>query len=180
MHNDLKLLQAELERALSGLDDCQTQLRPEPGLEPSPRRWNMQQIVGHLLLTYAATLTAVETRLAKGAATKARPSLAQRIGQLTVIGLGRFPQGRRAPAGVTPEEHADPLSGDALCAAATEALTRMDSRIADAERLFGRRRRAISHMILGPLSVDQWRRFHLVHGRHHIRQMAAIRGAYGI
>jgi DinB superfamily len=180
MHNDLKLLQGELERALSGLDDRQTQLRPESGLQASPRGWNVQQIVGHLLLTYAATLAAVEARLAKGSATKAQPSLAQRVGQLTVIGLGWFPQGRRAPAGVMPEEDAAPLSGEALCAAVASALARMDDRIEDAERLFGRRRKAISHMILGPLNVGQWRRFHLVHGRHHIRQMAAIRAEYGI
>ena len=65
MHNDLKRLQGELERALSGLDDRQTQLRPESGLQASPRGWNVQQIIGHLLLTYAATLAAVEARLAR-------------------------------------------------------------------------------------------------------------------
>ncbi len=54
----------------------------------------------------------------------------------------------------------------------------MNARIAIAEQLFGSRRRSVRHMILGPLSLAQWRRFHLVHGRHHIRQIAAIRAEY--
>jgi hypothetical protein len=33
---------------------------------------------------------------------------------------------------------------------------------------------------LGPLGAGQWRRFHLSHGRHHIRQILAIRRAHGI
>jgi hypothetical protein len=51
----------------------------------------------------------------------------------------------------------------------------MDTRIRIAEQLFGTHRRSVRHMLLGPMSLAQWRRFHLVHGRHHIRQIAAIR-----
>jgi hypothetical protein len=32
--------------------------------------------------------------------------------------------------------------------------------------------------VLGPLSVDQWRRFQLIHGEHHLRQIISIRKAY--
>jgi hypothetical protein len=174
MHPDLKLLQSELDRALAGLDDRQTQLRPQA----EPQRWNIQQIVGHLLLTYCATVTAMDARIAKRTPTQARPSLTQRIGQFAVLRLGWLPHGRQAPAITTPAPNTAPVGGAALQATAAAGIATMDARIAAAEALFGNHSRAISHMILGPLSLPQWCRFHLVHGRHHLRQIAAIRTEY--
>jgi len=49
----------------------------------------------------------------------------------------------------------------------------MDASLADAERRFGHRTRVLFHPILGPLTAQQWRRFHLVHGRHHLKQIEA-------
>jgi hypothetical protein len=34
--------------------------------------------------------------------------------------------------------------------------------------------------VLGPLSAQQWRRFHQVHGQHHLRQIHAIRAEHGV
>jgi hypothetical protein len=31
------------------------------------------------------------------------------------------------------------------------------------------------HFLLGPLRVDQWRRYHVLHLRHHLRQMVDVR-----
>jgi DinB superfamily len=174
MPNELTLLQAELERSLAGLTDQQTQLRPRL----DSRRWHIQQIVGHLLLTYALTITAMDTQIAKATRTRARLSLAQRLWQFVVLRLGWLPRQRKAPAITTPDPNVPPANGDQLRAALDAALAAMDARIAAAEQLFGRRRRAVRHMILGPLSLTQWRRFHLVHGRHHIRQIAAIRAEH--
>ncbi len=84
MRNDLKLLQAELESSLAGLSEQQTQLRPRL----DSRRWHIQQIVGHLLLTYALTITALETQIAKATPTRVRPSFAERLRQFVVLRLG--------------------------------------------------------------------------------------------
>jgi hypothetical protein len=176
MHSDLKLLQTELEHSLAGLDDRQTQLRPML----DSRRWNIQQIVGHLLLTYSSTITAMDTQIAKQTRTRSRASFGQRIGQFVVLRLGWFPPRRKAPAITTPSLEVAEASGTALSNAVAERLSMMDERIADAEGLFGVRCRAIRHMILGPLSLPQWCRFHLIHGRHHIRQIAAIRAEHDI
>jgi hypothetical protein len=176
MHSELKLLQTELECALAGLNDRETQLRPML----DSRRWNIQQIVGHLLLTYSLTITAVETQIAKGVRTRSRPSIAQRVAQFLVVRLGWMPRGRTAPAITTPDPEAYAASGRVLSHAVAERLSMMDVRISDAERLFGVRHRAIRHMILGPLSLPQWCRFHLVHGRHHMRQIAAIRTEHNL
>jgi hypothetical protein len=172
--NDLTRLQAELERSLAGLSNQQTQLRPRL----DSRCWHIQQIVGHLLLTYALTLTAMDTQIAKAKRTQTRLSLAQRVWQFVVLRLAWFPSQRKAPAITTPDPNAPPANGEQLRAALVAALTAMDARITAAEQLFGRRRRSVRHMILGPLSLTQWRRFHLVHGRHHIRQIAAIRAEH--
>jgi hypothetical protein len=174
--NDLKLLQAELERSLAGLRDQQTQLRP--GLDPL--RWHIQEIVGHLLLTYALTITALDAQIAKATPTRARPSFAQRLWQFVVLRLGWLPRRRTAPAITTPDPDAPPATGDQLGAAIANALAAIDTRMHIAEQLFDSRRRSVRHMILGPMSLTQWCRFHLVHGRHHIRQIAAIRAEHHI
>jgi hypothetical protein len=46
----------------------------------------------------------------------------------------------------------------------------MDAGIKAAEERWGEGPVAI-HMILGPLNAKQWRKFHYVHGHHHVRQM---------
>ena len=54
-----------------------------------------------------------------------------------------------------------------------DALVAMDSVLVDAEKRFGRTARILNHPVLGPLTAQQWRRFHQVHGRHHLKQVAA-------
>jgi hypothetical protein len=185
MHPDLERLETELAYALAGLDEQQTrfrskQPRPKPDPVPDQDRWSIQQIAEHLRLTYLATVVAVEARIARGTPTRARPSLLQRAAQLTVTRVGFFPRGRRAPPPVCPASTLPSASGGAVGAALATQITRMDAQLTQAEQTFGSRRRSISHMILGPLSIAQWRRFHLIHGRHHIRQIEAIRREHGL
>ncbi|HMF62544.1 MAG TPA: hypothetical protein VK608_00520, partial [Edaphobacter sp.] len=97
-----------------------------------------------------------------------------RIAQYFVTVIGYFPQGREAPSAVIPPSGGDRLSGEDLSRAAAEGLARIDKLFNEAEDLFGQRR-CISHEVLGPLSIHQWRTFHLVHGRHHIRQILDLR-----
>ncbi len=176
MDRDFETLRDELQRSLGGLDDQQTQLRPNG----DAARWSIQQIVGHLLLTYAATEAAMDARIEKGSPTKAKPMLAQRIGQFTLIRLEYFPRGRKAPERVTAASDLPPVPGGTLIAEVDDAITKLDRRVDAAEKIFGPKRRAVSHMVLGPLNVAQWRRFHLIHGRHHIKQIVAIRAEYGV
>jgi hypothetical protein len=52
----------------------------------------------------------------------------------------------------------------------------MDELITRCEQKFGTRSRLLDHPILGPLTGSEWRKFHLIHGRHHIKQLRALRG----
>jgi Protein of unknown function (DUF1569) len=169
----LQQLQNQIADSLQGLNSAQTQLPPHT----SPEKWNIQQIVQHLCLTYAFTETAFDARLAKGTPTRTRPNLQQRFGQYFLTTLGIFPKGRIAPKQVTPPYTASPVCGNDLTHLVAHHLSRINDLFNEAERLFGPGR-CISHMILGPLSIHQWRRFHLVHGQHHIRQILAIRRLY--
>lgn len=176
MDHDFETLREELERSLGGLDDLQTQLRPTGDLT----RWSIQQIVGHLLLTYASTEQAMEARIEKGTPTKAEPSVIQRLAQFTLIRMGHFPSGRKAPEQVIAVPDALAVPGGVLIADIDAAIVSLDRRLAVAETIFGPKVRAVSHMVLGPLSIWQWRRFHLIHGRHHIAQVRRIRAEYGM
>jgi len=35
--------------------------------------------------------------------------------------------------------------------------------------------RILDHPILGPLNIEQWRKFHAMHGHHHCRQIVERR-----
>lgn len=176
MNPTLHQLQREITGSLHSLDAAQTQLRP-----PSrPNKWSIQQIIEHLLLTYSSTETAINARLAKRTPTRARPTLTHRVRQFVVTRCGYFPTGREAPEMVTPQPTTHTLSGEDLTQAAAEHLACLDLLFTEAETLFGPASRCASHAALGPLSIDQWRKFQLIHGEHHLKQIAAIRQAHHV
>ena len=49
----------------------------------------------------------------------------------------------------------------------------MDIALDRCRRKFGMERVAV-HPMLGPLRVDQWRRFHAVYGMHHLEQLVQV------
>jgi hypothetical protein len=174
MHPTLARLEQELTSALDGLDAAQTQLHPTS----NPDKWSIQRIVDHLLLTYALTRRSLEERIAKGRPTQAPVLFKHRARQLVVVNLRIFPGGRTAPAPVDPSP-TEPLDGHALIQAVHQELASLDQRADQAANLF-KNLPTVNHHILGPLSIPQWRTFHLVHGRHHIKQILTIRRDHGL
>ncbi len=143
-----------------------------------PTRWNAQQVIEHLCATWCSTTGGIEDRLQKGRPLRTRPTLAQRCRQLAVCEFGFLPKRRAAPPAVLPKDAPGvPLTGDELIArfsatlaAMDEALNRIEPQAKDAP--------VLTHFLLGPLSVRQWRRFHRAHARHHAAQIErAIHGA---
>jgi len=176
MNPTLRQLQHQITASLHNLDATQTQLQP-----PSrPNKWSIQQIIEHLLLTYASTEIAINARLAKGTPTRAKPTLADHIVQYAVTRCGYFPKGRKAPSMVIPQPTTHPISGEDLTHSAAEHLARLDLIFNEAENLFGAASQCVNHNVLGPLNINQWRRFHQVHGKHHLKQIAAIRKAHHV
>lgn len=126
------------------------------------------QILEHLALTYTATTKGLLRTMKAGQPEPTERTLRHRIRSMYVLGIGKFPSGVEAPKHTVPgaELGNDPLRRF------NDALVAMDASLTDVERRFGGRTRILTHPILGPLTAQQWRRFHEVHGRHHLKQMA--------
>jgi hypothetical protein len=143
-----------------------------------PARWSAQQIVEHLCATWRSTIGGLEDRLQKGRPLRTRPTFKQRCRQLAVCELGFLPRRRQAPPAVRPKDAPEvPLTGNELIARFSATLAAMDDVL---NRIEAKAKGApvLTHFLLGPLSVRQWRRFHRAHARHHAAQMErAIRRA---
>lgn len=173
----LQTLRNECSRALHGLDAPQALLHPQN----APSRWNIHQIVEHLLLSYRSTVSSLEDRLAKGSPTRASATPSQRLARLVVIRLGYLPSGREAPSVTLPQTESPtaPRDGAGLSSAISAGLNSMDLLLDKGEQQF-HSTPCFSHFAFGPLTIQQWRRFHLIHGRHHLRQVLAIRREYRV
>jgi hypothetical protein len=170
MHSSLEQLHAGYAEVLRGLSAQKIEVHPAN----DHARWNARQIVEHLILTYQSSSAVFRDRLAKARPTQSRPRPYQQIQQLFVCRFGYFPTGRIAPLGVAPGANAsEPFDGDVLAAKLQSELQSMDDLLAFCEERFGKKRFA-SHQVLGPLSAEQWRKFHVAHGRSHLKQILRI------
>lgn len=160
MNSYLERLRHELEDALSGAGAGDLVKAPA-------EKWSAGQILEHLFLTYLHTNRGLEKCLEQGAPLAARATLKDRLATLLVVKLGYLPGGRKAPEravpqGMPPEEARQAIGPE---------LQKMGSGLDDCERRFGVRTKILDHPILGPLTAEEWRKFHWIHGRHHARQI---------
>jgi hypothetical protein len=90
-----------------------------------------------------------------------------------VVGLGYLPTGRKAPPVAEPRG----LPSEKVRTELATKIAAMDSVIERCETRFGHGVRLLDHPILGPLTAKQWRKFHLLHGMHHRKQLVRLRQA---
>jgi hypothetical protein len=156
---------AAIERTTAGmsLDD----LRRHPD-----GKWSASEILEHLAKAFANTARGLERCLENGRPIATRPALKQRIATMVVVAFGHFPSGREAPERTRPKG----IPPDESLKSVREGLVRMDQALAQCDTRFGRRVAILDHPILGALTVQQWRKFHWVHTRHHMKQIARLRG----
>jgi Protein of unknown function (DUF1569) len=159
---ELEFIRRETERATRGVS-------PNALSHAPVGKWNSAQILEHLLLTYTATTKGMLRTMDAGQPQRGKPDIKQRLKRIYVLGIGRFPSGIEAPQHVVPRRElgSEPLRRF------NDALVAMDATLADAEKRFGTGTRLLNHPVLGPLTAQEWRRFHQVHGRHHLRQVVA-------
>jgi hypothetical protein len=117
------------------------------------------------------TIAGIEDRLKKGRPLKSRPTLRQRALQWLICDIGYFPKGMSAPQSVQPSADEQPgVTGDELITRLSATLAAMDSMLNRIEPQ-ARGAAVLNQGLLGPLSVQRWRRFHRTHARHHVRQI---------
>ena len=130
-------------------------------------KWNAVQILEHLLLTYQTSNRGLARCLEQSAPVVKRATLKDRFATLLVVNIGYIPNGRRAPERVAPKG----MQAGEVQAAIVPEIQKLAAVLDDCERKFGAKTKILDHLVLGPLTADEWRKFHWVHGRHHARQI---------
>ena len=164
MDSCLQRLQDAITHAVQGMSADDLAWHPEG-------KWCAAEVLEHLYLTYSGTVKGLERCLREGKPLARRPTLADRARTTTVVKFGYFPTGRRSPERAVPRG----MTAEQVTAAIGPQITAMDEMIANCEGKFGRRTRLLDHPVLGPLTGREWRRFHWVHGNHHVKQILRLR-----
>jgi len=164
----LEKLQRELAAEIAGLSAEQMSWH-------KPGKWCAAEVLEHLYLTYTGTVKGFERVASAGKSLATAQSWKQRGRALVVLGFGYMPPGREAPAVSRPRG----VPTEKVLAEIGSTIVRMDEIIRQCEEKLGRRTKILDHPILGPLTAGQWKKFHLVHGRHHAKQLRRLREAAG-
>jgi hypothetical protein len=130
-------------------------------------KWNTAEILEHLYLSYTGTIKGFERCLHEGKPLARPVTFKDRVKTAVVIRAGYLPNGRTAPKNTTPRG----MAPEQVAAEIGPKIAAMDAIIAQCEARFGKTQRVLDHPILGPLTTSQWRRFHWLHGRHHVMQI---------
>jgi hypothetical protein len=110
-------------------------------------KWSLAQILHHLAITIRSTARPASD---VPPATSEQTAIHKRF-----FALDRFPDGRPAPPPFDPPQGLDPL-------VEAPSLDRALERFASATGPFP------AHPVIGPLSGEEWARFHAMHAAHHL------------
>jgi uncharacterized protein DUF1569 len=132
-----------------------------------PGKWAPAQIVEHLALALEWCATGFEERRARDPMLRRPPTFGQRLGKLLVMQLGWFPPLLKAPSRSTPAPHVDRASAEAHFRRGVERNEQLAKLLlpARARDLF------VKHVRMGDLTLPEWLEFHVIHARHHARQI---------
>lgn len=135
-------------------------------------KWSCAEILEHLYLTYTGTAKGFERCWEAGKPLAGSLSLKQRLAIAAVIEAGYFPSGRKAPDRTQPRG----MPADKIVVELSRQIARMDEWISKCEARYGKRTKLVDHPVFGPLTARQWRKFHWVHGWHHVKQIMRLKG----
>jgi hypothetical protein len=166
-----KPVHPHLDRCLAIVLDVTAGVGDEATVRRDPNKWSVVEIVEHLTRAYSGTAKGFERCLEKGAPLASAITLKQSLQQFALINLGYFPEGRQAPKHIIPTGE---LDLNAVLDALRRDLARLDEAARKTRQALGAGK-MLDHPILGPLTIDQWLRFHVVHTRHHAKQIAGRR-----
>jgi hypothetical protein len=140
-----------------------------------PHCWSVHQIAEHLILSMDGARAMLQERLAKGRPGRnSRRTRTEWALQLMILSAGHMPKGVGAPRETTPNETLPTTGPRELVQRLETAIESLDSTLDECRHRFGMERVG-RHFLLGPLRVDQWRRYHVLHLVHHRTQMFELR-----
>jgi hypothetical protein len=172
MHPVLKSALVPLAEQIAVVSAEEAQIPPLPG----QGRWSAQQIIEHLILSYELTSTSVSRQLKTGRIPKNRRNLLEFMLRVQTIGFGYMPDGVPSIRAMRPV-NPDFQTGEVIAEHFLQAAEEMDGFLVEARRRFGIQACG-EHPLFGVMRVDEWRRYHAVHAKHHSKQLRqAIRFA---
>jgi hypothetical protein len=160
-------MDSHLQRLRQELEDATRDASDNDLLRSAEGKWNSAQILEHLFLTYKGTNQGMARCLEKNVPLATRATLFHRAATFLTVNLGYMVKGRKAPEKVVPRG----LPPGNIRREIGPELQRMSAGLDECERRFGPSTKLMDHLILGPLTAGQWRKFHWVHGQHHARQI---------
>ncbi|HEX4633232.1 MAG TPA: DUF1569 domain-containing protein [Gemmatimonadales bacterium] len=130
-------------------------------------KWNSAQVVEHLAISLEGSGKGFDSRRDKSPMTRRPKTIVERVASFLILTVGWFPPGREAPSGSRPAEQVDRKYAESHF---REGIARFNQIAPD---LLARRPRDlfVKHPRLGDLTLPEWMRFHLVHCRHHAKQI---------
>jgi len=165
MNSYFQRLQDAIESATRNMSVAELAHRPAEG------KWSPAEILEHLSLTYTGTVKNLERSLTAGRPLGGAPTMKQRLISSLVVDLGYLPKGRKSPERAKPKGmHAENILGEI-----NSRIAELDDVIEKCEDKFGKGTFVANHPMLGPFTMQQWRKFHWVHGRHHVGQIERMR-----
>jgi len=156
----LSRLQQVLEEATAGVTAADLTRGPEG-------KWTPAQILEHLYLTYKSTSRGIEKCLEQGSPLITAATFKQKVGAFVVLTLECIPSGRKAPERAQPKG----MPAEEVVHTIFPEISSLDAHLSQLEHKFGTKQKVLDHPLLGPLNVNEWRKFHFLHARHHARQI---------
>ena len=132
-----------------------------------PGKWTPAQIVEHLALGLNLSAETFRSRRNHAPMSRRPRTPAETVARLFIFGFRWFPPGRKAPERATPAPGVTRAAAEAHFLAGIEAWDQVDRTLLPERRanLF------VKHPRMGDLTVEEWMRFHVIHARHHARQI---------
>ena len=165
MHPVLRSALAPLAEQIAPLSLDEAQIAPTPG----QGRWCAQQIMEHLILSYSMTSNELNKQIKSGRIPRNRRNLLEFFLRVQTLGLGYMPSGVPAIKSLRPTEYV-PAAGEAVAARFLQQAEEMDALLVTCRKTFGIQACG-EHPFFGIMRVDEWRRYHAVHARHHLPQL---------
>ena len=136
-------------------------------------KWTPAQIVEHLALGLTLSAATFHTRRNHAAMVRRPRTPAEHVAKFLIFGLHWFPPGRKAPERTMPAPHIGRTAAEAHFLEGIEAWDQIDRALLPARRadLF------VKHPRMGDLTIEEWVHFHVIHARHHARQIRQRLGA---
>jgi hypothetical protein len=130
-------------------------------------KWTPAQIVEHLALGLRLSGETFLARRSHAPMARRRRTPAERIATLLILGFRWFPPGRKAPSRTTPTEQVTRRAAEESFLAGLSVWAQIERELVPTRGhdLF------VKHPRLGDLDIGEWIRFHLIHARHHARQI---------